>query len=78
MGAHYGAIVKSMFFGSKHEPPPVPPLECVQCLHVLNVKTNFLSEDNRVSVHFTEVNSCAAFVNNIPVDVLSQCAYCST
>lgn len=75
MRAHYAT---PLLFGTNMNLSCIPQFECVQCFHVLTVKTNFLSEDNKVSVHFTEVQGCTAFVNNIRVDVFSQRSYCST
>lgn len=49
-----------------------------ECFHVLTVKTNFISADNKVSAHFTALNGFTAFVNNIRVDVLSQRAFSSS
>lgn len=67
-----------MLFSEKTNPSCMPPFECVSCFHVSTAKANFLSEDNKVPVIFTEVQGCAVFVNNIRVDVFSHRAYCST
>lgn len=72
------SLMRETCIRADRSPSCRPPFDCVQCFHVLTVKMNFLSEDNKVSVHFTEVQGCTAFVNNIRVDVLSQHAYCST
>lgn len=60
---------------SKEEPAPAFGPGALAVLQLSTVKTNFLSEDNKVSVHFTEVRGCTDFVNNIAVDVFSQHAY---
>lgn len=77
MSGHYGTPVKNVLSGKNINPSCLRPFECVLCFHVLTVKMNFLSEDNKVSVHFTEVQGCSAFLNNIRVDVFSL-LYCST
>lgn len=77
MRGHYGTPVKNALSGTNMNPSCLPPFERVLCFHVLTVKTNFLSEDNKVSVRFIEVQGCSPFVNNIRVDVFSL-LYCST
>lgn len=37
----------------------------------MTVKMNFLSENNKVSVHLNKVQGCTTFVNNIHADVFS-------
>lgn len=77
MRGHRGTPVKNALSGENINPSCLPAFERVLCFHVLTVKMNFLSKDNKVSVHFTEVQGCSAFVNNIRVDVFSL-LYCST